>query len=179
MEMAARIDGHVRGGRRQALLSSLLSSIGWVALLSVATVACGAAGTGAPSSDSSPSVDSPTSPPGPTVAPTPTKTPFFWKLLLDGSETFVHVIGMPVGSVCTPKAFLRSGRDISGPGLTPKTVTNAGQGVSWTDDPHKRLLVVPSPAPTPGQDNAFWKITCSNGRFNPPSGTSTFSFTLS
>ena len=113
----------------------------------------------------------------PTPTPTPTKTPFVWKLLLDGGSSFAGVKGVPVGSICMAKAFLKSGLEISGPAaLKPRTVTSASLGASWTEGDGGHLLTLPNPAP-PSRTEAYWQITCINNAFNPPSGRDTKAFT--
>lgn len=71
------------------------------------------------------------------------------------------------------KAFLTSGRDISGPGLKPKTVVDAS-GVSW-DGHDGELFKLPSPAPSPAQQ-AYWQVTCTNPGYkpSPPTRSSPF-----
>lgn len=130
-------------------------------------------------SSSAPS-PSPTPSPTPSPSPSPKKTPFVWQLVSNGSADFVQVTGAPVGSVCTPKAFLRSsGNDISGPGLMPKQVTDAAHGVSWSTQPAQPLVVVPSPPPAQGQGAAYFKITCTDDSLDPASGTTILDFTIS
>jgi hypothetical protein len=87
------------------------------------------------------------------------------------------VTGAPAGSVCTPKALLRSGKDISGPGLKPQTVVDAAKGVSWFSPPGPAILNLPSPPPSPG--DAYWQVTCTNSGFQPPSGAATKDFSIS
>ena len=123
---------------------------------------------------------------GPTVSPTVTqaarptpgsaeaKKPFLWALVANGFSGHVDVTGAPAGSVCSFKAFLNSGREISGPALKPRTVRNPSLPVGWSDT-DGRLLTLPSPAPSPGQA-AHWRVTCINNAFDPPSGTTTKPF---
>lgn len=148
------------------------------ALSPTASSSTAATSTPAPSASPTPT---PTATPAPTPikvsTPTPTKTPFLGKLLADGSAQFVQVTGAPAGSVCTPKAMLRSGRDISGPGLKPQTVANAANGVSWSSPPGPALLTIPSPTPSPG--DAYWQVTCTNAAFDPSSATATHNFSIS
>ena len=116
----------------------------------------------------------PTSTPVPTPKPkpSPTKIPFLWKLLLDGGSSFAGVKGAPVNSVCRARAFLGTpkspGKEISGPALTPRAVTNESQGASWTESDQIHLLTLPSPPPPQGSA-AYWVISCTNGALNPSS----------
>jgi hypothetical protein len=135
--------------------------------------------TSSPSTAPTPAPATATPAPTPTrvPTPTPTKTPFLWKLLANGSAQFVQVTGAPVGSVCTPKAMLRSGKDISGHGLNSQTVTNAVNGVTWSSPPLPSLLNIPSPSPS--SSDAYWQVTCTNPGFNPPNATVTVNFSIS
>ena len=116
----------------------------------------------------------PTSTPTPKPSPTAVKKPFFPALTAIGGSTFVGVTGAPAGSVCSVKALLQSGREITGPALKPRTVTNASQGVSWSEQ-DGQLLKLPSPAPSPGT-SAYWLITCANNAYEPPSATTRQTF---
>jgi hypothetical protein len=159
------------GGHRGALQRRAPSGLLPIALLLVAG-ACDA---------SSPSIGPTVTPAAtPTARPAPspaeTKKPFLWALVANGSSGFVEVTGASAGSVCSVKAFLKSGREISSPALKPRTVTDPSRGVSWSDsDKDGPLLILPSPAPSPGE-NAYWRVTCRNNAFDPPSGTTTFAF---
>lgn len=153
-----------------------------VSALLVAAGACDATGSvspggATPAATATPS-PTPTATPSPSAkpapSPTPTKKPFFPQLVANGFNAFVGVTGAPAGSVCSVRAFLKSGREISGPALKPRTVTNPSQGVSWSDQ-DGQLLKLPSPAPSPGQD-AYWQVSCTNPAFDPLSRTTTSTF---
>ena len=123
--------------------------------------------TGAPTSTPTATPATPRTPTA-TPTPTPTKRPFLWVLAANGSSNFAEVKGAPAGSVCSAKAFLKSGagaREIPGSALKPLPVTNPSTGVSWSGQ------LLPSPGPSPNQE-AFWQITCTNNALNPPTAPS-------
>jgi hypothetical protein len=128
------------------------------------------------STETSTTTSSATPSPRPAPPAASTRRPFLWALLADGQSGFIEVSGAPPGSVCTVRAFLKSGREISGTGLKPKLVTGTGppRGVSWSDK-DAPMLRLPSPAPSPGED-AYWLATCINSAFSPPRGTTRSAF---
>jgi hypothetical protein len=137
-------------------------------------VACATGGgpaaipTAAPSPSPSPTA-TPTATPTPTPAPTatptptPTKKPFFPTLTAIGGGTFAQVTGAPAGSVCSVRAYLKSGGEISGPGLTPRTVQNPSTGAIWDSNRGDVLL---KPGTAAGQ-KAEWRFTCTNPTYQP------------
>lgn len=182
--MVRRIVGPETAGHRGALQGRAPSGLLAIALLLVA-VACDATVTS--SGGATPNASAASSPSiGPTVttaaiptarpAPSPAKTkkPFLWALVANGFSGHVDVTGAPAGSVCSFKAFLKSGREISGPALKPRTVTDPSRAVGWSDT-DGQLLTLPSPGPSPGED-AFWRVKCVNNSFDPPSGAATTAF---
>ena len=105
----------------------------------------------------------PTATPTPTPTATPTKKPFFPTLTAIGGGTFAQVTGAPAGSVCSVKAFLKAGGEISGPGLTPRTVQKPSSGAIW-DSNKKDVLLKAGTAP--GQ-SAEWRFTCTHPAYQP------------
>lgn len=174
--MVRKIVGPETGGHRGALQRRAPRGLLAIALLLVAG-ACDATvtSTGGATPNVGPTVTpaaTPTARPAP--SPAETKKPFLWALVANGFSGFVGVTGASAGSVCSVKAFLKSGREISGPALKPRTVTDPSRGVSWSDT-DGQLLTLLSPAPSPGED-AYWRVTCVNNAFDPPSGTTTSAF---
>src|SRR3979490_1232050 len=111
----------------------------------------------------------------PKPSPPPPKKPFFPALAAVGGNTFVNVTGAPVRTVCSVKAFLKSGREITGPALKPRTVAIVAQGVSWSDQ-DGQLLNLPN-LPPPSGTNAYWLVSCTNNAYDPPTRTATQTFT--
>jgi hypothetical protein len=113
----------------------------------------------------------PTPRPTATPTPTPTKKPFFPTLTAIGGGTFAQVTGAPAGSVCSVRAFLKSGGEISGPGLKPRTVQNPSTGAIWDSNNGDVLL---KPGTAAGQ-KAEWRFTCTNPAYEPsPTKTQDF-----
>ena len=73
------------------------------------------------------------------------------------------MVGAPAGSVCSVRAFLKAGGEISGPGLTPRTVQNPSTGAIW-DSNKKDVLLKAGTAP--GQ-SAEWRFTCTHPAYQP------------
>jgi len=72
--------------------------------------------------------------------------------------SFAQVTGAPAGSVCSVRAFLKSGGEISGPGLKPRTVQNPSTGAIWDSNKGDVLL---KPGTAQGQ-KAEWRFTCTD-----------------
>jgi hypothetical protein len=122
--------------------------------------------TATPSPSPSPTATptaTPTPTPTATPTPTPTKKPFFPTLTAIGGGTVAQVTGAPAGSVCSVRAYLKSGGEISGPGLKPRTVQNPSTGAIWDSNKGDVLL---KPGTAAGQ-KAEWRFTCTNPTYQP------------
>ena len=129
--------------------------------------------TPSPAATSSPS-PSPSATPTPTPTPTrtPTKKPFFPTLAAVGANTHAQITGAPAGSVCSVRAFLKVGGEITGSGLKQRTVKDPATGVSWDSNNGDQLI---KPGTASGQ-KAYWQFTCTNTAYDPTRRMKNFDF---